>query len=199
MSDSSPTFQRKPRRKAPVITTSQDSPPKKKTVPPSPDVHDYASQSVPLHSVAAGGSTKKDSRRQQSRRQQRLQNPLLDLQAVECDSDGASVEGSDNSEDDKCVPNSLPPTPTVLAALMILFEAFCIFSISAFETQFFKFCTFRHLTDLSYVTNGKRFTRRIYLLTRDHHQVLTLMETTEYTWQAWLVKVKLLDLALLYT
>jgi hypothetical protein len=41
MSDSSPTIPRKPRRKAPVITTSQDSPakhPSKKTVPPSPGV-----------------------------------------------------------------------------------------------------------------------------------------------------------------
>lgn len=40
-SDSSPTMQRKPRRKAPIITTSQDSPkkpPSKKHVPPSPGV-----------------------------------------------------------------------------------------------------------------------------------------------------------------
>lgn len=148
MSDSSPTIPRKPRRKAPVITTSQDSPakhPSKKTVPPSPGVSVMAdvlpaSQRVlslskspsPTTSQQAIGplaaspgapaipprrssrhrccsETKRErkktgrSKKQVSRRQQRLVNPLLDLQAVECDSCGASVVGSENSEDDECV------------------------------------------------------------------------------------------------
>ena len=52
MSDSSPLFQRKIRRKAPVITTSQDSPVRprsKKTVPPSPGdkVSDTSPPTVP--------------------------------------------------------------------------------------------------------------------------------------------------------
>ena len=189
MSDSSPTIQRKPRRKAPIITTSQDSPkqrPSKKTVPPSPSVqidgvlptsHRAASPSksqsssasqqgnvplafpsgapatpglavpldtvaapkpkkcrkrnvsqqaivplavhagapatpglaVPLDTVAAPKPKKASkrngrSKKKVSRRQQLLQNPFLDLQAVECDSDGDSVQGSQNSEDDECVP-----------------------------------------------------------------------------------------------
>jgi len=149
MSDSSPTIQRKPRRKAPIITTSQDSPkhrPSKKTVPQSPGVQidlvlpashraespsksqsSSASQqgivpvavpsgapatpgiAVPLDTVAAPKpkkATKRNgrSKKKVSRRQQLLQNPFLDHQAVECDSGGASVEGSQNSEDDECVP-----------------------------------------------------------------------------------------------
>lgn len=149
MSDSSPTIPRKPRRKAPVITTSQDSPakhPSKKTVPPSPGVSVMAdvlpasqrvlslskspspttsqqaigplaaspgAPAIPPHAdppdTAAAPKPKRErkktgrSKKQVSRRQQRLVNPLLDLQAVECDSCGASVEGSENSEDDECV------------------------------------------------------------------------------------------------
>jgi len=149
MSDSSPTIPRKPRRKAPVITTSQDSPakhPSKKTVPPSPGVSVMAdvlpasqrvlslskspspttsqqaigplaaspgAPAIPPHAdppdTAAAPKPKRErkktgrSKTQVSRRQQRLVNPLLDLQAVECDSCGASVEGSENSEDDECV------------------------------------------------------------------------------------------------
>lgn len=183
MSDSSPTIQRKPRRKAPIITTSQDSPkkpPSKKHVPPSPGVcaivnisptsqrvdsqskppissasqqdilpvgvradddsptsrcvsskakspsslhcqegivalgvssaaHENLPQVAAPDSVAADPTPKKArkrnsrSKKKVSRRQQRLQNKFLDLQAVECDSGGASVEGSDNSEDDECV------------------------------------------------------------------------------------------------
>jgi hypothetical protein len=106
MSDSSPSIQRKPRRKAPVITTSQDSPEKplsKKTVPPSPGVPpDTAAASKPKRARKRTGRSKKKV----SRRQQRLLNPLLDLQAVECDSCGDSLEGSQNSEDDQCL---LPP------------------------------------------------------------------------------------------
>jgi hypothetical protein len=134
MSDSSPTIPRKPRRKAPVITTSQDSPvmhPSKKTVPPSPGVSVMAdvllasqqaigplaaspgAPAIPPHAdppdTAAAPKPKRErkktgrSKKQVSRRQQRLVNPLLDLQAVECDSCGASLEGSENSEDDECV------------------------------------------------------------------------------------------------
>lgn len=149
MSDSSPTIPRKPRRKAPVITTSQDSPakhPSKKIVPPSPGVSVMAdvlpasqrvlslskspspttsqqaigplaaspgAPAIPPHAdppdTAAAPKPKRErkktgrSKKQVSRRQQRLVNPLLDLQAVECDSCGASVEGSENSEDDECV------------------------------------------------------------------------------------------------
>ena len=149
MSDSSPTIPRKPRRKAPVITTSQDSPakhPSKKTVPPSPGVSVMAdvlpasqrvlslskspspttsqqaigplaaspgAPAIPPHAdppdTAAAPKPKRErkktgrSKKQVSRRQQRLVNPLLDLQAVECDSCGASVVGSENSEDDECV------------------------------------------------------------------------------------------------
>lgn len=184
MSDSSPTIQRKPRRKAPIITTSQDSPkrhPSKKHVPPSPGVsanvnispssqrvdcqskppissasqqdilpvgvradddsptsrcvsskakspsslhcqegivalgvssaaHENLPQVAAPDSVAADPTPKKArkrnsrSKKKVSRRQQRLQNKFLDLQAVECDSGGASVEGSENSEDDEYVP-----------------------------------------------------------------------------------------------
>ena len=152
MSDSSPTIPRKPRRKAPVITTSQDSPakhPSKKTVPPSPGVSVMAdvlpasqrvlslskspspttsqqaivplavppvAPAIPPHAdpldTAAAPKPKRArkntgrSKKRVSRRQQRLVNPLLELQAVECDSCGASVERSQNSEDDECV---LPP------------------------------------------------------------------------------------------
>ena len=56
MSDSSPSIQRKPRRKAPIITTSQDSPkqrPSKKTVPPSPGVIDVFPLAVPAGAPAA--------------------------------------------------------------------------------------------------------------------------------------------------
>jgi hypothetical protein len=38
-----------------------------------------------------------------SRRQQQLKNQFFDLQAVECNSDGASVEASENSDDDWCL------------------------------------------------------------------------------------------------
>lgn len=214
MSDSSPTIRRKPRRKAPVIMTSQDSPmqrPSKRIVPPSPgvpDVHGVLSASqraasisksqsssafqqgivplaipsdapdappvavpydapaappvavlsdtpaappvaVPSDAPAATGlaiplkpkadpkpkkarkrhvskhgivpfavssgapaspglavpqnPNPKPKPRKVSRRQRMLQNPLLALQAVECDSDGGSVEGSQNSEDDRFV------------------------------------------------------------------------------------------------
>lgn len=178
MSDSSPTIRRKPRRKAPVIMTSQDSPmqrPSKRNVPPSPgvpDVHGVLSASqraasisksqsssafqqgivplaIPSDAPAATGlaiplkpkpdpkpkkarkrhvskhgivpfavssgapaspglavpqnPNPKPKPRKVSRRQRMLQNPLLALQAVECDSDGGSVEGSQNSEDDRFV------------------------------------------------------------------------------------------------
>ena len=221
MSDSSPIFQRKPRLKAPIITTSQDSPkspPSKKPVPPSPVVPEIdrvsatsqrvrsrsrfpgspasqqgiapASQQgiaplgvpsvapagprpkknrrravpVPLSleaqqamsgaaepgpslpvsqqgiaplgvpSVAPAGPRPKKNRRRAvpvplsleaqqamsgaaepgpslpvsqakklSRRQQQLKNRFFALQAVECNSDGASVEASENSDDDWCL------------------------------------------------------------------------------------------------
>jgi hypothetical protein len=220
MSDSSPIFQRKPRRKAPKIMTSQDSPmqpPSKRNVPPSPGVIDLevvlfacqraaslsksqsssASQqgivplaidsdapaalpgavpsdapaappvavpsdapaappvavpsdapavppvavpsdalaapslAVPLNpkkpdpkpkkarkrhvsqqgivplAVSSGAPNPKPDPKPKpkkvSRRQRLLQNPLLALQAVECDLDGASVEGSENSKDDMLV------------------------------------------------------------------------------------------------
>lgn len=157
MSDSSPLFQRKIRRKAPVITTSQDSPVRprsKKTVPPSPGdkVSDTSPPTVPpspghfkspssapatpSHDVppavppSPGHFTSPSSdpatpshdvpspkpkrarkrngrsKKHVSRRQQMLGHIFLDLQAVECDSCGASVERSQNSEDDECV---LPP------------------------------------------------------------------------------------------
>jgi hypothetical protein len=38
-----------------------------------------------------------------SRRQRQLKNRFFALQAVECASDGASVEASDNSDDDWCL------------------------------------------------------------------------------------------------
>ena len=121
MSDSSPSIQRKPRRKAPIITTSQDSPkqrPSKKTVPPSPGVIDVfplavpagapaaPDLAVPLDTVAAPKpkQARKRSKKKVSRRQQRLRNKFLDLQAREVDSCGDSVEGSENSEDDGYVP-----------------------------------------------------------------------------------------------
>lgn len=169
MSDSSPIFQRKPRLKAPIITTSQDSPkspPSKKPVPPSPVVPEIdrvsatsqrvrsrsrfqgspasqqgiapASQQgiAPLGvpSVAPAGPRPKKNRRRAvpvplsleaqqamsgaaepgpslpvsqakkiSRRQQQLKNRFFALQAVECNSDGASVEASENSDDDWCL------------------------------------------------------------------------------------------------
>jgi hypothetical protein len=166
MSDSSPIFQRKPRLrlKAPIITTSQDSPkspPSKKPVPPSPVVPEIDSVSAtsqrvrsrsrfpsspasqqgiaPLGvpSVAPAGPRPKKNRRRAvfvplslvpleaqqamsgaaepsplspapqakkpSRRQQLLKNKFLALQAVECNSDGASVEASENSDDDWCL------------------------------------------------------------------------------------------------
>ena len=171
MSDSSPIFRRRPRRKAP-----QDSPrPSKKDVPPSPGVpaiagvlpasqraasvsksesssasqqgivplavnptsnqQDIAPLGVP--SVAPAGPRPKKNRRRAvpvplslvsleahqamsgaaepsplspapqankpSRRQQLLKNKFLALQAVECNSDGASVEASENSDDDRCL------------------------------------------------------------------------------------------------
>lgn len=194
-SDSSPTMQRKPRRKAPIITTSQDSPkkpPSKKHVPPSPGVssnvnispssqrvdcqskppissasqqeipplgvrvddasphsqrvaskakspsslssqqgivalvgvgpsgaHDNSPQAAAPDSVAAPMPKKarnrnSRSKKKVSRRQQRLQNKFLDLQAVECDSGGASVEGSENSEDDEYVPPHFSTCPFYL-------------------------------------------------------------------------------------
>jgi hypothetical protein len=207
MSDSSPNIQRQPRRRAPKITTSQDSPmqrPSKRNVPPSPGVPDIdgvlsASQRAASLSRSQSSSTSqqgivplavpsdapdappvsdpsdapaalpvadpsdtpaapdlaiplnpknpkpnpkpKKARKRHvskqgivplalssgapatpglavphnpnpdpepkpkkvSRRQQMLQNPLLALQAVESDSDGGSVEGSENSEDDRLV------------------------------------------------------------------------------------------------
>lgn len=217
MSDSSPIIERKPRRKAPKITTSQDSPMQrssKRNVPPSPgvpEIHGVLSAShlaaslsksesssashhgfvplavscdasatppvaVPSDAPTAAGlavpfnpkpypKPKKARKRhvsQQgivplavssgapstprlavppnpkpkkvSRRQQMLKNPFLALQAVECDSDGGSLEGSENSNDDRL--NQY----TVLAALS--------------NTSTHTLCTFRHLTDLSYVTDG---------------------------------------------
>jgi hypothetical protein len=38
-----------------------------------------------------------------SRRQKQLKNKFFALQAVECNSDGASVEASENSDDDWCL------------------------------------------------------------------------------------------------
>lgn len=154
MSDNSPLFQRKIRRKAPVITTSQDSPvrpPSKKTVPPSPGlgsdtspptVQPSSDPATPSHDVPSPKpkrARKRNGRSKKhvSRRQQMLGNIFLDLQAVECDSGGASVKGSQNSEDDMCVLPSPPPPP--------LFQL-----CNSTNTN----CTFRHLTDLSYVTNG---------------------------------------------
>jgi hypothetical protein len=155
MSDTSPPIQRQIRRKAPVITTSQDSPerpPYKSTVPPSaggsalddvlpssqcvsspfkspsssssqqgldPLATPSGAPATPSHEVpsttVATPKPKRTrrSKRQVSRRQQMLKNPFLDLQAVECDSSGASVEGSQNSEDDRCVPAHPPPVPAL--------------------------------------------------------------------------------------
>jgi hypothetical protein len=58
-----------------------------------------------------------------------LENPLLDLLAKECDSDGASVEGSQHSEDDKCV--LLTKNRTLLKRIIII----PIFSIKSFHSK----------------------------------------------------------------
>ena len=188
MSDSSPTVQRNPRRKAPKITTSQDSPlqrPSKKNVPPSPGVpaidgvlpasqgaasqskyqsssasqqgivplavpsgdpaaivlavppnsepdpkpkkvrkrkvsqkgivplavpsgaHDIHGLAVPPNPTSNPKPKKARKRNPVSRRQQMMQNPFLALQAVECNSNGDSVTGSDNSQDDKLALSSI--------------------------------------------------------------------------------------------
>ena len=129
MSDSSPTIRRKPRRKAPVIRTSQDSPVQpqsKKAVPPSPvpAVSQYASEAntaAEAQAVKAASEAQaiassptiefhhiespplcRPPKKAISKRQQMLQNPFLDLQAKEDDS-GDSVDGTQNSEDDAFV------------------------------------------------------------------------------------------------
>lgn len=217
MSDSSPNIQRKPRQRAPKITTSQDSPmqrPSKRNVPPSPVVpgidgvlsasqlaaslsksesssashqgivplavssdasaappvavpsdapaapglavpvnpkpvpkpkkarkRHVSQQGIVPHAVSSGAAATpglavppNPKPKKVSRRQRMLRNPFLALQAVECDSDGGSVEGSENSEDDELV-------------LYIVLTA-----LSNHSPQ--TLCTFRHLTDLSYVTDG---------------------------------------------
>jgi hypothetical protein len=110
MSDSSPVIPCKPRRKAPVITTSQDSPvqpPPKRIVPPSPGPPSFihGEEAPPIESEDV---VSQSSGHQQTRRQQMLQNPLFDLQAKEGDS-GNSLDGSQNSEDDAFVPHFIVP------------------------------------------------------------------------------------------
>ena len=118
------------RRKPPVIKTSQDSPEKilsKDTVPPSAGGSALGAPAIPSHDVPSTKVTTPKpkralkrpgrSKKQVSRRQQMLENPLLDLLAKECDSDGASVEGSQHSEDDKCV---LPPCSSFITQLTLI-------------------------------------------------------------------------------
>ena len=107
MSDSSPSIRRKPRRKAPVIRTSQDSPGQprsKKAVPPSP----------------APAVSHRPKKKAISKRQRMLQNPFLDLQAKEGDS-GDSVDGTQNSEDDAFVNHYVLPALTcILIGLKVI-------------------------------------------------------------------------------
>jgi hypothetical protein len=134
MSDSSPTIERKPRRKAPVIQTSQDSPVQpqpKRMVPPSPGppVLMHGEEAPPIESQDVASQSPSQ---QQTKRQQMLQNPLFDLQAKEGDS-GDSVDGTENSEDDAFVSHFIVT----------------LISLVSHHSRFL-----RHLPNLSNVTDG---------------------------------------------
>ena len=155
-SDSPPPKGRKPLPTPPILTPSPGSDARsvgarvKRAVPPSPgsgvpSVDSEESSLIEADSPVSRQDLprrlqRREQRIQTSRRQQQLTNPFLDLQAKEGE-EGDSVSGSENSEDDRYNPRLPLQFSQMLTSLLI----------------------HRHLPDLSYLTQGKRFVPAVVL------------------------------------